>query len=270
MYSVNPAKLLHSYWQNRQLIKQLVHREIAGRYQGTYLGFLWVILDPLLMLAIYTFVFRIIFNRHWYSADESIIEFGLILFSGLLVFNIFRETITNAPRLIIRNTNYIKKIVFPLEVLSFVSIISNLIHLCIGLLLLLAIYLVINVQLHVAVLYLPLILFPFVIILLGTSYILSSLGVYFRDIGQIIGLVVMAVLFLSAIFYPIESVPEQYRIWFYMNPVAFTVEEFRDALIWGRSPHWQWLSFYYAISMIVGWLGLFWFQKTRKGFADVL
>lgn len=270
MYSVNPANLLHVYWKNRQLIKQLVLREVSGRYQGTYLGSLWIVLDPLFMLSVYTFVFRVIFNRHWTSADETIIEFSIILFSGLLIFNIFRETVSSAPRLIIRNANYIKKIVFPLEVLTCVSILSSLFHFCVSLLLLLAIYLVVNAQLHVAVLYVPLILFPFIIILFGASFFLSSLGVYFRDLGQIIGMVVMAVLFMSAIFYPIESVPEQYRVWFYLNPAAFTIDQFRGAVIWGRTPQWEWLLYYYAISVVVGWLGLFWFQKTRKGFADVL
>ena len=270
MYSANPVKLLRSYWRNRQLIKQLVNREILGRYQGTYLGFLWVMLEPLLMLAVYTFVFRIIFHRHWSSDNESIIEFSIILFSGLLIFNIFRETISSAPRLIIKNTNYVKKVVFPLEILSCVSVISGFFHLLVSFVLLLILYIVVHAHLHIAVLFLPLVLIPYLLILLGASFFLSSLGVFIRDISQIIGMVIMAALFLSAIFYPIDSVPEKYRIWFYFNPVAFTVDQFRDIAIWGRNPHWQWLLFYYAVSVMIAWMGLFWFQKTRKGFPDVL
>ena len=188
MHSVNPAKLINGYWQHRQLIKQLVNRVIASRYQGTYLGFLWVIFDPLLMLTVYTFVFRVIFNRHWYSTDETIVEFGIILFSGFLIFNIFRDTITKKSWLVIGNANYVKKIVFPLEILSRVSFLSGFFHLCVSFLLLLAIYLIVNAQLHIAVLINPLILFPLIIVLFGANFFLSSLGVYFRDVSQVIGM----------------------------------------------------------------------------------
>lgn len=270
MYSSNPITFFKECWRNRNLIKQLVQRDVIGRYQGTHLGILWVVLEPLLMLTVYTIVFRIIFDRHWYSQDETVLEFSIILFSGLLVFNIFRETVNIAPRLVLRNINYVKKVVFPLELLSVVSILSGIIHLFISLLILLTVYMFVVNEFHATILYAPIILLPFVFFLLGTSFFLSSLGVYIRDLGQVIGMVVMACLFLSAIFYPIEIVPEQYRIWFYVNPVAFTVEQFRGAIIWGREPQWLWLLSYYAVSLLISWFGYFWFQKTRKGFADVL
>jgi lipopolysaccharide transport system permease protein len=270
MYSVNPVDILKGYWRNRSLAKRLVSIEILNRYQGTYLGSLWVIADPVIMLAVYTFVFRIIFHRHWYGGGESTIDFAIIVFAGLLVFNLFRDIINSAPRLIIRNANYVKKVVFPLELLSLVSVVSGLFHMLVGLLLLLALCLIANGHIQVETLYVPVIIFPFALILFGLSIFFASLGVYLRDLGQLIGLVVMITLFLSAIFYPIESVPEQYRFWFYVNPVAFTIEQFRAAVIWGRSPEWRWLLMYYPASLAVAWLGLFWFQKTRKGFADVL
>lgn len=270
MYSTNPIKLVGNYIQNRLLIKQLVYKEVVGKHRGTHLGILWVVLEPLLMLAVYTFVFRIIFKRYWYSSNESIFEFSIILFSGLLIFNYFRDVISSAPQLIIKNSNYVKKVVFPLEILSGVSIFSGFINLCVSMIILATIHFLAKGQFYWAMLYVPIILIPYIFILLGASFFLASLGVYLRDVGQIIGLVVMATLFLSAIFYPFESVPERYRILFYLNPVAYTVEQFRGIMIWGRSPQLYWLMFYYPGSMLIGWLGFYWFQKTRKGFADVL
>jgi len=270
IYSVNPIRLIRGYWDNRMLIKQLVKREIYGRFQGTHLGMFWVILEPLLLLAVYTFVFRVIFSRHWLSEDETTIEFSIILFSGLLVFNLFREAATSAPNLVLRNVNYVKKVVFPLEVLPFVTILSGLFHLIVSISVLIGIYVIVNGYLHIEILYIPLIMFPYVLMLFGASLFLASVGVFFRDIAQIIGMIVMAALFLSAIFYPIESVPERYQLWFFLNPMAFTADQFRGALIWGRAPQWQWIVFYYPVSIVVSWLGLFWFQKTRKGFSDVL
>lgn len=270
MYSLNPIRLLRDYWHNRFLIKQLVIREVYGRYQGTHLDFLWVVLEPLIMLAVYTVVFRVIFSRHWYSEDESTLEFSIILFSGLLVFNFFRETINSAPKLVLRNTNYVKKVVFPLEILPLVSVLSGFYHFCVSLIILTVMYVVVYGNLHIEILYIPLIIFPYIFILIGASLFLASVGVFFRDIAQIIGMVVMATLFLSAIFYPIESIPEKYQLWFHLNPVAFTADQLRGAVIWGRAPQWQWMLFYYPVSIIISLLGFIWFQKTRKGFADVL
>lgn len=270
MHTVNPIRLMRDYWHNRMLIKQLVKREIYGRFQGTYLGIVWVILEPLLMLAVYTFVFRVIFDRRWLSENETTLEFSIILFSGLLIFNLFREVTAGSPRLVLKNINYVNKVVFPLEVLPLVSILSGLYHLVISIIILTIIYVIAYGQLHSEIIYTPLILFPYVIIIFGTSMFLASIGVYLRDIAQIIGMVVMAVLFMSAIFYPLESVPEKYHLWFYLNPVAFTVDQFRGVFILGHSPNWEWLAFYYPVSVFICWLGLFWFQRTRKGFADVL
>ena len=270
MYSVNPIKLISSYWHNRTLIKQLVKKEIYGKFQETHLGFFWVVFEPLLMLAVYTFVFRVIFNRQWLSETETTLEFSAILFSGLLLFNFFRETVNSAPRLIIKNTNYVKKVVFPLEILPLVSVLTSLYHLFISMLILIVIYIIAYGQPNLAVLYTPLILLPYILIVFGVSLFLSSTGVYIRDVAQIVAMIVMGSLFLSAIFYPIESVPEKYQIWFYFNPIAFTVDQFRSAFMWGESPELKWFAVYYPVSIVISWLGFFWFQKTRKGFSDVL
>ncbi len=270
MHSVNPIRLINSYWDNKTLIKQLVRKEIYGKFQGTHLGLLWVVFEPLLMLAVYTFVFRVIFNRHWLSENDSTLEFTVILFSGLLMFNFFREVVNSAPRLILKNTNYVKKVVFPLEILPFVSILTSLYHLSISILILTVLYIMAFGQFNLTALYAPLILIPYILIVLGVGLFLASLGVYIRDVAQVVSVIVMGSLFLSAIFYPIESVPEKYQIFFYFNPIAFTVDQFRSVFLWGELPEWKWLVLYYPVSIVISWLGLFWFQKTRKGFADVL
>jgi lipopolysaccharide transport system permease protein len=269
MYTTNPFLFIKMNWRNRSLIKQLIKREMFARYQETHLGMVWAILEPLLMLTVYTVVFYLIFNRHWRSADESILEFAVILFSGLIVFNAFREVVNNSPKLILRNINYVKKVVFPLEILPVVSVFTTALRFIINIFLLLA-CLIIGFDVHAQILYMPVVLFPYFIMLFGASMFLSSLGVYLRDIGQVMGMLVTAVLFLSAVFYPVSSVPENYRIFFYVNPVAFSIEQFREAVIWGQAPDWRWLLLYYPPGLLVGWMGIFWFQKTRKGFADVL
>lgn len=269
MHTINPFRFIRINWRNRSLIRQLVAREMFSRYQGTHLGVTWVVLEPLLMLSVYTTVFYLIFKRHWRSAEESVLEYAVILFSGLIVFNIFREVVNDAPKLILRNVNYVKKVVFPLEILPVVSIFSAASHFIISALLLLT-CLIIGFDIHLQVLYVPLILLPYLLILFGVAMFLASFGVFFRDIGQVVSLLITAALFLSAVFYPVSSVPENYRIFFYVNPVAFSIEQFREAVIWGHAPDWRWLLLYYPLGLLIGWLGIFWFQKTRKGFADVL
>lgn len=270
MHTVNPVRLMRDYWHNRMLIKQLVKKEIYGRFQGTQLGIFWVILEPLLMLAVYVFVFRVVFERHWNTENETTLEFSIMLFAGLMIFNLFREVTAGAPRLILKNVNYVKKVVFPLEVLPLVSILSGLYHLAVSIFILSLIYIISNGHIHLEVMYIPLILTPYVIMLFGVSMFLAAIGVYLRDIAQIIGMIVMAILFMSAIFYPIESVPDKYHIWFYLNPVAFTVDQFRSVFILGQSPDWNWLLFYYPMSFVIFIFSFIWFQKVRKGFADVL
>jgi len=269
-YPVKPLEIIIRYWENRELIWQLTKREVVGRYRGTFLGSLWSILDPIVMLIVYTIVFRMIFDRYWYSKTETIAEFAVILFSGLMVFNLFRENINGAPAMILKNVSFVKKVAFPLEILPCVSSLNALFHLGISWIILLVIYFVIHGNIHFTAVYTPLILIPLVLLTFGLTLFLASLGVFLRDIKHVIGMFVMATLFLSAIFYPIDVIPAEYRTLFYLNPVAFTVDQFRSAVVLGKTPDWQWLAFHFSTSLAFMWLGLFWFQKTRKGFSDVL
>lgn len=268
--SASPIAMFTSLWCNRELILASTRREIQGRYRGSFLGLLWSFLNPLFMLAVYTFVFSVVFKARWNVESASKTEFALVLFAGLIVFNLFGETINRAPSLIISNPNYVKKVIFPLQVLPVVTLLSALFHAIISLSVWLLAYLILFGLPHATVLYLPLIVLPFLLFILGLAWALASLGVFLRDISQFIGTLVTVLMFMTPIFYPITALPEKFRHWLYLNPLTPIVEQARDALYWGKPPDLLLLGIYTLAAAAVAWLGFSWFQKTRKGFADVL
>jgi len=269
-FSVLPSEIFLSYWRNRELIYSLAKREVLGRYRGSMIGIFWSFLTPLLMLIVYTFVFGVIFKTRWGGGGDSKIEFALVLFAGLMVFNLFAECITRAPTLIISNVNYVKKIVFPLEILPWVSFLSAIFHMLVSLVVWLIFYLMMFGIPHLTLFWLPVVLIPLMLFVLGLSWTLASLGVYLRDIGQVIGVLTTVLMFLSPIFYPITSLPESYQSLFLLNPLTPIIEQTRDVIIFGKTPNGLGLILATLISTMIAWAGLFWFQKTRKGFADVI
>jgi len=269
-FSVSPIEMFASLWRNRELIKASAKREVLGRYRGSFLGLLWSFFNPLLMLAVYTFVFSVVFQARWGGGSGSKTEFALVLFAGLMMFNLFAECINRAPALVLNNPNYVKKVVFPLEILPAVTLLAALFHLLISLGVWLLAYVVFFGVPHATVLYLPLIVLPFVVFIMGLSWALASLGVYLRDVSQFIGVITTVLMFLSPIFYPATALPEAYRHLLYLNPLTPVIEQTRDVLFWGKNPDFVMLGFYWLITAIIAWLGFAWFQKTRKGFADVL
>jgi lipopolysaccharide transport system permease protein len=269
-FSSSPQEMCASLWRNRQLIKAFAKREVLGRYRGSVMGLLWSFFNPLLMLAVYTFVFSEVFKARWGTGGESRTAFALALFAGLIMFNLFAECITRAPALILSNVNYVKKVVFPLEILPWVTLLSAMFHAMISLSVWLFAYLVFFGMPHATILYLPLIVLPFVLFIMGVSWALASLGVYLRDVSQFIGVVTTTLMFLSPIFYPAEALPEGYRHLLYLNPITPVIEQTREVLFAGNMPDFSLLTIYLLITAITAWLGFAWFQKTRKGFADVL
>lgn len=265
-----PREIVDSFWRNRSLIKASVKREILGRYRGSAMGLLWSFLNPLFMLTVYTFVFSVVFQARWGSGSESKTEFALVLFAGLIVFNLFAECINRAPSLILSNQNYVKKVVYPLEILPWVSLGAALFHGAVSLGVWLIAYLIFFGLPHATVLYLPLILLPFFMFIMGLSWGLSSLGVYLRDVGQFIGLLTTVLMFLSPIFYPASALPEAYRQFLYINPLTPVIEQTREILVWGHAPDFTLIGIYLIAASVIAWLGFAWFQKTRRGFADVL
>lgn len=269
-FSASPVEMFACLWRNRELILASAKREVLGRYRGSVLGLLWSFFNPLFMLIVYTFVFSEVFKARWSAGSESKTEFALILFAGLIVFNVFAECINRAPSLILSNPNYVKKVVFPLEILPFVGLLAALYHALISLVVWLVAYVVLFGLPHGSVLYLPLIILPFALFIMGFSWALASLGVFLRDVSQFIGVVTTVLMFLSPIFYPASALPEAYRHLLYLNPLTLVIEQTRDILFWGGGPNFPMMGIYWIVTAGIAWLGFAWFQKTRKGFADVL
>ncbi|MBO3276236.1 ABC transporter permease [Pseudomonas schmalbachii] len=269
-HSLSPKEALLTPWRNRALIITLIKREVIGRYRGSALGILWSFFHPLLMLSVYTFVFGVIFKSRWGNTGGSKAEFALILFSGLLVFSVFSECINRAPSLILSNSNYVKKVIFPIEILPLVSLGSALFHLLVSLSVWLGFYIFIYGLPRSTIFLFPLILLPILFFTLGISWFLASLGVFLRDVSQITGIITTILMFMSPIFFPLSALPEKYHSLLLLNPLTPTIEMTRDVLIWGNQPNWPMLTIYLLLSILVSILGFAWFQKTRKGFADVL
>lgn len=269
-FSVSPREMIASFWRNRILIKAMVAREVTGRYRGSVFGILWSFFNPVLMLAVYTFVFSVVFKARWSAGSDSKTEFALLLFAGLIVFNLFAECINRAPSLILSNVNYVKKVVFPLEILPWIALGSAMFHALISLGVWFLAYFILFGVPHVTILLLPVVILSMLLFIIGLSWGLASLGVYLRDVSQFTGIITTVMLFLSPIFYPASSLPEKYRHLLMVNPLYPTIEQTREVLFWGKVPNMTILAVYLLGAALVAWLGFVWFQKTRKGFADVL
>ena len=268
--SVQPLAMVASIYKNRNLIFNLIKREVMGRYRGSAMGLLWSFFNPVFMLTIYTFVFSVVFKARWVGGSDSKVEFALVLFTGLLVFNLFSEVINQAPSLILNNANYVKKVIFPLEILPIVALGAAAFHMSVSLVVWLIFYLLFFSIPDWTALQLPLVLIPLMLMTLGLAWLLASLGVYLRDVGQIIGVVTMTLMFLSPIFYSVDSLPLEYQGIMHLNPLTYIVEETRNVMIWHKSVNWPLWVFWTVLSTLIAWLGFAWFQKTRKGFADVI
>ncbi len=266
------AALGRSCWQHRQLIVQMTKREVVGRYKGSAFGLAWSFFNPVFMLVVYTFVFSEIFKARWggTGGDDSKTQFAVLLFVGMIVLSLFSEVLNRAPGLILGNVNYVKKVVFPLEILPVIAMGAALFHSLISFSVLLAAFALFNGYLHWTAIFTPLVVLPLVILTTGLAWLLASLGVFLRDVGQTIGIVTTVLMFLSPVFYPVTAVPERFRPFIMANPLTFIIEQARDVLIWGHLPDWLGLGAYTLAATAIAWAGFVWFQKTRKGFADVL
>jgi lipopolysaccharide transport system permease protein len=265
------VELTSSFWRHRRLINQLVRREVIGRYRGSVLGVAWSFFNPVIMLIVYTFVFTVVFKARWgVVGDETHANFAVILFVGLIVHGLFSEVATRAPNLILANVSYVKRVVFPLEVLPWVAMGSALFHTLISLVVLLLAQLLLSHHVPWTAMLFPLILAPLVFGTMGVAWFLTSIGVYVRDVGQTISIVTTIMLFLAPVFYPISALPPSFQTVMHLNPLTFVIEEGRKLLLFGQLPNWGGWALYLAASIASAWCGFWWFQKTRKGFADVV
>ncbi|MGV6474943.1 ABC transporter permease [Azotobacter vinelandii] len=276
-HAAQPTSLLafvHSLWSHRLLIRQMTRREVIGRYQGSFLGLGWSFLNPLLMLCVYTFVFSVVFKARWGVApqggEENEFMFAIVLFVGMIVHTLFAEILNRAPGLIVSNVNYVKKVVFPLEILPVVSVGAALFHALVSLGVWLLAYELFVGTLHWQMLLFPIVVLPLVMLALGIAWFLASLGVFLRDVGQTVAILTTVMMFLAPVFFPVDNLPEEFRPLIMANPITFIIEQARGVLIRGQLPDFVGLFWYFAAASIVMWAGFAWFQKTRKGFSDVL
>ncbi len=266
----DPAYVFASLAEHRFVVAQLSRRAILGRYRGTMLGLLWSLFTPLLLLAVYTFVFGTVLQIRWVDQGGGNLEFAAILFSGMLIHGILADCLTQASTLIVSNPQYVKKVVFPLEALPWVTVISaffqGLVSTCV-----LGIYLLfVNGMVPWTIIFLPLPLFSLWLVCLGITWLVAATAVFLKDIAQVAGILSTILFFMAPILYPKTALPEQFQIFLYLNPITFVIEQFRDLVLWGRLPNWGGLATYTGVALIFSWSSLAWFQKTRRGFADVL
>lgn len=252
------------------LIRTFAAREVHSRYRQSWLGALWVLLTPLLMLGVYTFVFRHVFQVRWGVTQESNLSFAIRLYAGLAVFNFFAECASRAPRLILDQPHLVKKVVFPLEILPWVGAVAALVHLAVALAMLLGLSLFELGRLPPTLIALPLVWLPLIPLTVGIGWWLAAVGTYVRDVGQLIAMVLSLLMFLSPIFFPVEALPIAIRGWMSLNPLALIITETRHVLIDGIWPHWGALALNFAACALVAAGGAAFFRTARTGFADVV
>jgi lipopolysaccharide transport system permease protein len=256
--------------QHGSLVRELAKREILGRYRGANFGLLWALISPFLMLAVYTLAFEGMLGSHWPSVDGQKHGFALILFVGLIVHAFLAECIGQAPRLVSGNPSYVKKVVFPLDVLPWPMVFSSLFHLMMNLVAYAILMVVFEHRLVWTIVLFPVVVLPLVVLTLGFSWLLASLGVYFRDISQVTGVLTTALLFTSTAIVPISAIPAEMQWLFALNPLSFIIDQARNVALWGSMPDWTGLGLYALFALTVCYLGYGAFIATRKGFADVL
>ena len=262
---LNPFLALRIVLENKYLFNQLVRRNIELKYKGSNLGLIWSIVRPLMMLCVYTFVFTFVFKARWgIDAEGGRGAFALILFCGLAMFNIFSESVNSSSRLITANQNFVKKIIFPLEILPLAQVTSCIVLNGVWFLLLFIGTVAVLKTLSWTMLLLPLTLIPLALFTTGICLFISSLGVYLRDIPHLVSVVMQILFFMTPIFYPLTRVPEKYRWILQLNPLALIVEETRKIFLYGQTPNWLFIGICFAVGILTLQLGLIWFMKTKK------
>ncbi|MEK9743928.1 MAG: ABC transporter permease, partial [Gammaproteobacteria bacterium] len=256
--------------QHRFVIGQLSKRAVKSRYRGTLLGVLWSLITPMVMLTIYTFVFGMVFDVRWTEKGASNPEFAAIIFSGMIVHSIFAECLQLAPTLITSNPQYVKKIVFPLEALPWVTLSTAFFQGLFSAAILIAYLLFLGGGVSPYIVLVPIPFLALVPFCLGVGWLASSAAVYVKDIGQVTGLTSTILFFLAPILYPKSALPDVFQYLIYLNPITVVIEESRKVLLWGEMLNWTALGIYFVFGLAFAWVSLVWFQKTRRGFADVL
>lgn len=261
-----PLVQLPGRWE---LVFTLARRDLAARYRGSALGVFWAVLTPSVMIAIYTFIFSAIFGARFGAAGTPL-EYALYLFCGLLPWTAFQEALQGSATTIVTNANLVKRVRFPLETLPVAQTLAALSNQLFGTLALIVAALIIRRELHATLLWLPLLLFPQLVLTVGLAWLVASLGVFLRDTAQTLGLVLVAWLYLTPIIYPEMVIPDRYRPLIAANPFTALVRNYRLILLDGAAPDWTGLAYFAVCAATCFLLGYWWFAKTRRHFADVI
>lgn len=252
------------------MIRQFAGRDVHARYRQSWLGAMWLVLTPLAMLGIYTLVFRHVMKLRWTGLEESNLSFALRIYAGLAIFNFFAECVNRAPNLVREQPHLVKKVVFPLEVLAWVNVVSAMVGLMVSMVLLLTLSFWDKGGLSMSALALPLVWLPMIPLCLGLGWALSAVGTYVHDVGQVLGMVLSALMFLSPIFFPVEALPESVQRLMFLNPLALVMTQTREVVLLGVWPDWVALGIEYAVCLLVALVGAAFFRIARRGFADVV
>jgi lipopolysaccharide transport system permease protein len=250
-----------------RLLLRLARRDLETRYRGSVFGALWVVLQPLIMLAVFTFVFTVVFPSRWGGGTGN---FALLLYAGLVVYALFSEVVLRSATLFLENASYVKKVVFPLEVLPWVSALVAAVNAIVGAALLIGAYLLFFGLPAATALLAPVVIAPLIVLSVGLSFVVASLGVFIRDLRQIVPVLSQALMFFGPVLYPASALPEWIRPWLFLNPVTLIIEELRAVLFDGRSPDWPALGLYGLVALVVLLLGYALFRRLRPAFADVM
>ena len=269
-YTAGPLSVFRPPVQHPNLLWQLSKRGILSRYRGSVLGMFWSLLTPLLMLLVYTFVFSVVFQAKWNHPGAEDANFGVILFSGMIIHALFAEPMVLSASSITGNTQYVKKVVFPLEIMAWSTVVVAAFQALVSFMILILFMLISGMSLHATLFLFPLVVAPMILFSVGVAWILSSLTVFVRDIGQLVGIAATIALFISPVFYPVDRLPEKWQAAIYLNPISYIVDQMRNIAIYGELPNWGGLLIYTLVAGAVAWLGLTVFQRLRSGFADVL
>jgi len=254
----------------RQLTYSMTKRDILGRYRGASFGLFWSLISPFLMLIVYTIAFGYILRSRWPGHEGGTTEFALILYLGLIVHGLIAECLVRAPSIIISNTNLVKRVVFPLEILPWSAVFSAVFHMAASALIFVALSMLIRGHVPVLTLLLPVVFFPLIVLTIALSLLLAAFGVYVRDVHQVSGVLSTALLFLSSAIVPVETLPESYRWIFYLNPLTFIIDQARNVAFFGRMPDVLGLLVYFAAACVSLYVASVLFAKAKRGFADVL
>ncbi|MBW2148073.1 MAG: ABC transporter permease [Deltaproteobacteria bacterium] len=267
--SLNPVRIIRHLWHNRNIIFQLTWRDVVSQYKGSLLDMWWSFIQPFFLLLVYTLVFAKILRVRMGVPNETPFDYALYMFCGIIPWMLLSEPLGRASALILNSPHLVKKVVFPLHLLPITVLLASVIRSLFSLVILFIVLLVMQ-KLQWTVVYLPVVYIPVLLFTVGLSWLLSSLGVFIRDLNNLMGILLTAWMLLTPIFYPMRIVPKDLQVYIRMNPMSNTVEDFRRCILEGLPPDWTWYLILLAASFAVAVFGFWWFSKTRKGFADVI